>query len=97
MCIFWIWKNCGRANGAKACCCPICRDWHIAAKPDRDWTMLFISQGCYELTGYKPESLLNNAVLSYNDLIHPEDREMLWLVLAKKRRATIRYFGWNTG
>jgi len=45
---------------------------------DRDWTMEFVSQGCRELTGYDPESLLNNRDLSFNDLITPEYRKVLW-------------------
>jgi diguanylate cyclase (GGDEF)-like protein/PAS domain S-box-containing protein len=45
---------------------------------DRQWTMQFVSDGCYELTGYKPESLLNNKELSYNDLINKEHREYIW-------------------
>jgi PAS domain S-box-containing protein len=45
---------------------------------DRDWTMQFVSSGCYDLTGYKPESLLYNHDLSYNDIITPEYREQLW-------------------
>lgn len=44
---------------------------------DRDWTMQYVSEGCYELTGYAPESLLNNKELSFNDLITPEYRETL--------------------
>jgi len=55
---------------------------------DRDWTMQFVSDGCFELTGYKPESLLYNRELSYNDLISSEYQEYLWNkwieVLAKK-------------
>jgi len=47
---------------------------------DRDWTMLFVSQGCYELTGYQPEQLLFNRDLSFNDLISPEYRDKLWNV-----------------
>jgi PAS domain S-box-containing protein len=45
---------------------------------DRDWTMRFVSEGCYELTGYRPESLIGNRVLSYNEVIAPEYREALW-------------------
>jgi PAS domain S-box-containing protein len=44
---------------------------------DENWTMLFVSNGSYELTGYYPESLLNNRDLSYNDLIAPEYRDRL--------------------
>jgi PAS domain S-box-containing protein len=45
---------------------------------DREWTMRYVSEGCYNLTGYHPESLLNNRDLSYNDLISPEYHEILW-------------------
>lgn len=45
---------------------------------DPQWTMQFVSDGCYALTGYKPESLLNNRDLSYNDLIAPEYRKLLY-------------------
>ncbi|MEW6710625.1 MAG: ABC transporter substrate-binding protein, partial [Candidatus Riflebacteria bacterium] len=44
-------------------------------KFDENWTMLFISKGCFELTGYYPEELLKNRKLSYSDLIVPEDRK----------------------
>ncbi len=45
---------------------------------DRNWTMRFISDGCLVLTGYKPESLLENRDLCYNDLILPAYREAVW-------------------
>jgi diguanylate cyclase (GGDEF)-like protein/PAS domain S-box-containing protein len=45
---------------------------------DKDWTMKFVSEGCYELTGYKPESLIDNNELSFNDLIAPDFRQFLW-------------------
>lgn len=58
-------------------------------KYDPQWTMLFVSKGCEALTGYAPESLLYNRDLSFNDLIAPEYRELLWHVwetaLAQKR------------
>ncbi|MGI6491940.1 MAG: EAL domain-containing protein [Pelotomaculum sp.] len=45
---------------------------------DRDWTMQYVSEGCFNLTGYPPESLLYNRDLSYNDIISPEYRKALW-------------------
>ncbi|HHU63365.1 MAG TPA: EAL domain-containing protein [Clostridiales bacterium] len=45
---------------------------------DRDWTMQYVSKGCYNLTGYPPESLLYNRDLSYNEIISPEYRQLLW-------------------
>ncbi len=42
---------------------------------DEHWTMHFISAGCTAITGYRPEDLIENNTLCYNDLICPEDRE----------------------
>jgi len=47
-------------------------------KNDKDWTMEFVSKGCFKLTGYQPEELLNNAAHSYNEIISPEFRDYLW-------------------
>lgn len=46
-------------------------------KYDSNWTMLFVSEGCLELTGYAPESLLHNREISFNDIISPEYRILL--------------------
>ncbi len=45
---------------------------------DADWTMTFVSEGSLELTGYRPDDLMGSDAISYGDLIHPEDREMVW-------------------
>lgn len=45
---------------------------------DHEWTMKFLSEGCYKLTGYWPESIINNLDLSYNDIICPEYRDYIW-------------------
>ncbi len=45
---------------------------------DRNWTMQFVSERCFAVTGYKPENLIDNHKLSYNDLILSEDQELLW-------------------
>jgi len=44
---------------------------------DEDWTMHYVSAGCYNLTGYYAESLLYNRDLSFNDIIVKEYREKL--------------------
>lgn len=46
-------------------------------KNDPQWTMEFVSEGCFELTGYQPEDLILNKKISYNDIIHPDDRQMV--------------------
>jgi diguanylate cyclase (GGDEF)-like protein/PAS domain S-box-containing protein len=47
-------------------------------KNDENWTMTFLSEGCFELTGYYPEELLNNKSISYNELISPKFRELVY-------------------
>ncbi|WP_432738160.1 PAS domain-containing sensor histidine kinase [Maridesulfovibrio sp. FT414] len=45
---------------------------------DVDWTMEFVSAGCFELTGYTASSLLGNRDVSFADLILPEYRAHVW-------------------
>lgn len=45
---------------------------------DENWTMTFLSDGCFELTGYYPEELLNNNMISYNELISPKFRDIVY-------------------
>ncbi|MGA2069982.1 MAG: PAS domain-containing protein [Sedimentisphaerales bacterium] len=45
---------------------------------DRDWTMEFVSEGSFNLTGYKPAELINNSKIAYNQLIHPDEGEKVW-------------------
>ena len=39
---------------------------------DENWTMTFLSEGCFELTGHKPEELLTPGGRTYYDLIDAE-------------------------
>jgi PAS domain S-box-containing protein len=52
-------------------------------KNDKDWKMLFLSAGCFSLTGYKPDELIHNSIKSYNDLIYPDDRGMVTETIQK--------------
>lgn len=64
-------------------------------KFDKDWTMLFTSQGCKELTGYDSDSLINNSEVSYNNIIAPKYRQYIWdkwiTVLNKKQKFIYEY------
>jgi len=48
---------------------------------DTEWTMEFVSQGCLELTGYVPEELILNSKISFFELIHPEDKENVFVTI----------------
>jgi PAS domain S-box-containing protein len=52
---------------------------------DSERTMLFVSDGCLELTGYEPFDLIGNRSLSYGGVIVEDDRES---VLSTLREAT---------
>jgi PAS domain S-box-containing protein len=44
-------------------------------KNDSKWTMIFISEGSVDLTGYSAGELLQNSLLSYDEVVLEEDRE----------------------
>jgi diguanylate cyclase (GGDEF)-like protein/PAS domain S-box-containing protein len=62
---------------------------------DAHWTMEFVSDGVWELTGYRREDLVGNQVAAYVDLIQPEDREMVARrvreALARRERFSVEY------
>jgi PAS domain S-box-containing protein len=47
-------------------------------KNDPGWTMEFVSEGCYQLTGYHPNALIRNKTVSYGQLTHPDDWDVVW-------------------
>ncbi len=65
-----------------------CRD-------DAYWTLEFVSDGCQALTGYAPGDLLLNSRLSFLELTHPDDRDMvrahIETCLRERRRIDIEY------
>lgn len=64
-------------------------------KNDSEWTMEFLSEGCYNLTGYHPQDLLYNQRISYNEIILKEDRDNVYRsvrnALSEKRDFEITY------
>lgn len=46
---------------------------------DRSWTMEFLSDGFTLLTGYPVGDCIENRKMSYSDIIHPDDREKIWV------------------
>ena len=46
-------------------------------KNDENWTMEYLSQGCYELTGYDPEEIINNSKISFGNLVLDKYRSYL--------------------
>jgi len=62
---------------------------------DEAWTMLFVSEGAQELSGYAPAQLIGNRDISYGGLIHADDRQAVWnevqSALAAKRRFRLTY------
>ncbi len=42
---------------------------------DGNWTMSFLNAGVINLTGYATDEILHNKVISYNEIIHHEDRD----------------------
>jgi two-component system, cell cycle sensor histidine kinase and response regulator CckA len=44
---------------------------------DKDRTMQFVSDGCFDLTGYEANELLYNAKRSFGEVIHTEDKDFV--------------------
>lgn len=45
---------------------------------DKDWTMIFVSKGCYDLTGYQAESIIDNRQITFANVILPQYHDHLW-------------------
>jgi PAS domain S-box-containing protein len=60
-----------------------------------EWTMTYVSQGVFALTGYRPEDLIGENNISFTQLVHPEDRQRDWEEIQKaikmQRSYTLTY------
>jgi len=43
-------------------------------KSDGDWTMEFVSDKCFNITGFQADEFMDSGNISYSDLIHPTDK-----------------------
>ena len=45
---------------------------------DENYTMEFMSEACFRITGYHADDFIGNKVISFNELIFPEYRQHIW-------------------
>jgi PAS domain S-box-containing protein len=60
-------------------------------RSDACWTMEFVSEGCERLTGYPAADLLHNRRISFDQIVHPHDLELLAQVAETAARTRERY------
>ena len=62
---------------------------------DPYWSMEYVSDGCFALTGYETSQMVHNAAVRFGDLIHSADRQRVWeqiqQAIAQKRRFQLSY------
>lgn len=62
---------------------------------DTEWTMQYISDGIFELSGYPAEEFVGNRVRSFNSIIEPSDRTAVWsgiqAALEARQHFTLEY------
>lgn len=57
-------------------------------KNDEEWTMIFVSDQCEQITGYAPEELIDSKDISYNQVIEPSYRDYLhskWIEIISEK------------
>ncbi|PRX54657.1 PAS domain S-box protein [Flagellimonas meridianipacifica] len=50
---------------------------------DKNWTMDFISKGCYDLTGYTQQQFYTPKRVHWGEIIHEDDKENVWKKIQK--------------
>ncbi|MCK7525901.1 MAG: PAS domain-containing protein [Ignavibacteriales bacterium] len=71
--------------------CPSLPGMAYRCRYDHDWTMEFVSQGSLELTGYLSDELILNNKISYAELIHPEDKENVFVTVRESVKKKTPY------
>ena len=58
---------------------------------DEHWTMVFVSEGSLELTGYSPDDLLYNKVVSFEQIVLEEHRDLVRKSIAEAAKLGTRF------
>jgi diguanylate cyclase (GGDEF)-like protein/PAS domain S-box-containing protein len=61
------------------------------ARFDARWTMDFVSEGCLELTGYRPDELVRSRHVCYEEITHPDDRGYVRAEIGRALETQARY------
>jgi PAS domain S-box-containing protein len=58
---------------------------------DANWTMVFVSEGCRELSGYASSEILGKTGVSWEEITHPEDRRRVRTCIEEAIRSGQRF------
>lgn len=58
---------------------------------DAKWTMVFVGDGCKQLTGYDAETLVSNPAVCFEAIIYPEDRSGVRKVIEEAIAARLHF------
>ncbi|HSW67586.1 MAG TPA: ATP-binding protein, partial [Bacteroidales bacterium] len=58
---------------------------------DENWTMLLLSDGFKNLTGFEPGDFIGSNSRHYIDLVHPDDRQMVWNTVQEKIKTDVPF------
>jgi len=47
------------------------------------WPVEFISEGCVDLIGWRPDDIIDNKLVSHADCVHPEDLAAVWGIMSE--------------
>lgn len=58
---------------------------------DDDWTMEFLGNGIEEMTGYKASNFIGNKKLTFESIIHPDDRDYVRSIIGISKPYSLEY------
>ncbi|WP_462279907.1 PAS domain S-box protein [Salinivirga cyanobacteriivorans] len=58
---------------------------------DAQWPMEFVSEGCFDLTGYTTGELTGSKHITFGDIIIPEDQDYVWETVNKMISSTNQF------